>query len=123
MFHADGCRANERHVDFLIHGGDLFHEHKPSKETLIKTEDILSKHVFGESRQTYKIGTRIDVNIRGHTMNIQLPIFMIHGNHDDPGGMGNLSNIDIVKSARLVRRGAAQRVGELLRKGRLLGED
>eukprot|EP01022_Parablepharisma_sp_SALTPOND_P026573 TRINITY_DN64417_c0_g1_i1.p1 TRINITY_DN64417_c0_g1~~TRINITY_DN64417_c0_g1_i1.p1 ORF type:complete len:702 (-),score=94.90 TRINITY_DN64417_c0_g1_i1:1527-3632(-) len=95
--------ANAREVDFLIHGGDLFHEHKPSKETLIRTEDLLTKHVFGESRQDFKVATRIGLNLKESNISVQLPIFMIHGNHDDPGGFGNMSNIDIVKSARLVK--------------------
>jgi len=94
--------ANDRQADFVIHGGDLFHEHKPSKETLIKTEDLLTKHVFGDSRQNFRVATRLGLNIKETNISIKLPIFIIHGNHDDPGGLGNLSNIDIMKSARLV---------------------
>ena len=86
----------------MIHGGDLFHEHKPSKETIIRTEDILSRYIFGENRQEFKVSAKIDLNLRETNLNIQLPIFMIHGNHDDPGGFGNMSNVDIVKSAKLV---------------------
>jgi len=94
--------ANERKVDFLLHGGDLFHEHKPSKETFIRTEDILSRYVFGDPRQDYKIASKVPLNTRESNLSIQLPIFMIHGNHDDPGGFGNMSNVDIVKAAKLV---------------------
>jgi len=36
------------------------------------------------------------------SMKVKLPIMMIHGNHDDPGGLENLSNIDIIKSTKLV---------------------
>ena len=95
--------ANNRKVDFLIHGGDLFHEHKVSKETLIRTEDLLSRHIFGESHQAFRIATKIELNTRETNLSVRLPIFIIHGNHDDPGGLGNMSNVDIVKSARLVK--------------------
>lgn len=31
-----------------------------------------------------------------------LPIFTIHGNHDDPSGSDNLSAVDILSSCKLV---------------------
>jgi len=95
-------RANENKVDFMIHGGDLFHEHKPSKETLIKTNQLMTKHIFGEKQHTFKIAANKTINLKDATMNIKLPIFIIHGNHDDPGGLQNFSNIDILHSTKLV---------------------
>eukprot|EP00967_Tisochrysis_lutea_P075304 scaffold101451_cov24-Tisochrysis_lutea.AAC.2 len=35
-------------------------------------------------------------------MNVQLPIFAIHGNHDDPAGDGGLAALDVVSTANLV---------------------
>ena len=35
-------------------------------------------------------------------MNVQLPVFIIHGNHDDPAGVENLSAIDVLSSCSLV---------------------
>ncbi len=97
------CRANSQNVDFLVHGGDLFHEHKPSKETLIRTEQLLAQHVFGEKTHSFKVAAgRCPVNIKDPNLSIRLPIFVIHGNHDDPGGMENLSNIDILNATKLV---------------------
>jgi len=29
-------------------GGDLFHEHKPSRKTFWKCQNMLNEHVFGE---------------------------------------------------------------------------
>eukprot|EP01022_Parablepharisma_sp_SALTPOND_P002168 TRINITY_DN108915_c0_g1_i1.p2 TRINITY_DN108915_c0_g1~~TRINITY_DN108915_c0_g1_i1.p2 ORF type:complete len:483 (+),score=44.19 TRINITY_DN108915_c0_g1_i1:77-1450(+) len=95
-------RANEKGVDFMIHGGDLFHEHKPSKETLIKTGEILTRHVLGTRDFRYKVAKTADVNVRDESVRVKLPIMIIHGNHDDPGGLENLSNIDIMRSTKLV---------------------
>ena len=35
-------------------------------------------------------------------LNVGLPIFTIHGNHDDPSGSDNLSAVDILSSCKLV---------------------
>lgn len=35
-------------------------------------------------------------------LNVSLPIFTIHGNHDDPTGADNLSAVDVLSSCRLV---------------------
>ena len=47
--------AKENKVDFVLLGGDLFHENKPSRATLCKTVDILRKYAFGESPITFEI--------------------------------------------------------------------
>lgn len=35
-------------------------------------------------------------------LSIRIPIFMIHGNHDDPSGLEYLSNIDLMSSNNYV---------------------
>ena len=35
-------------------------------------------------------------------LSVAIPIFMIHGNHDDPSGLENLSNIDLMSSNNYV---------------------
>lgn len=42
------------------------------------------------------------VNYEDGNMNIGLPVFTIHGNHDDPAGSGRLSAVDILSQANLV---------------------
>jgi double-strand break repair protein MRE11 len=42
------------------------------------------------------------VNYTNPNMNIGLPIFSIHGNHDDPVGLGGLSAMDNLHSTGLV---------------------
>jgi len=41
-------------------------------------------------------------NYQDPNLNVGLPIFTIHGNHDDPGGSENLSAVDILSSFGLV---------------------
>jgi DNA repair exonuclease SbcCD nuclease subunit len=49
----EAAKANK--VDFVLLGGDLFHENKPSRATLCKTVDLLRKYAFGESPITFEI--------------------------------------------------------------------
>ena len=40
--------AKREKVDFVLLGGDLFHDNKPSRPTLVKTIDILSRYCLGD---------------------------------------------------------------------------
>jgi double-strand break repair protein MRE11 len=40
--------GGQKNVDFLLMGGDLFHEHKPSRKTFWKCQSLLNDAVFGE---------------------------------------------------------------------------
>jgi len=85
--------------DFLLLGGDLFHEKKPTRKSIVRVTESLNKYVFG--RQNIKFDTLKFPNanyLRG-TFSVQLPVFMIHGNHDDPVGLECLSNIDLLDSS------------------------
>lgn len=42
------------------------------------------------------------VNFENPNYNVGLPVFTIHGNHDDPGGTDNLSAVDILATTALV---------------------
>ena len=39
--------ANQQKVDFVLLGGDLFHDHRPSASTYFKASKIFNEHVFG----------------------------------------------------------------------------
>ena len=41
------------------------------------------------------------VNYENPNLNIGLPVFSIHGNHDDPSGLGGHSCLDLVHEAGL----------------------
>ena len=47
-------KANELQVDFVLLGGDLFHEHRPSAEAYFKASNILNENVFGEQKIAFE---------------------------------------------------------------------
>ncbi|CAN8301931.1 unnamed protein product [Cochlearia groenlandica] len=103
--------AEEKQVDFLLLGGDLFHENKPSRTTLVKAIEILRRHCLSDKPVQFQVVSDQTVNFQnafGHVnyedphFNVGLPVFSIHGNHDDPAGVDNLSAIDILSACNLV---------------------
>ncbi|KAL5711782.1 meiotic recombination [Ranunculus cassubicifolius] len=103
--------AEQKQVDFLLLGGDLFHENKPSRSTLVKTIEILRRYCLNDrpvqfqvvSDQTVNFANRFGhVNYEDPHFNVGLPLFSIHGNHDDPAGVDNLSALDILSACNLV---------------------
>ena len=44
----------------------------------------------------------LSVNYEDPNYNVQLPVFSIHGNHDDPAGDGGLAALDLLSTANLV---------------------
>ncbi|MBA0730319.1 hypothetical protein Golax_020414, partial [Gossypium laxum] len=103
--------AEEKQVDFLLLGGDLFHENKPSRSTLVKAIEILRRHCLNDQPVQFQVVSDQTVNFQnafGHVnyedphFNVGLPVFSIHGNHDDPAGVDNLSAVDILSACNLV---------------------
>ncbi|KAF8023984.1 hypothetical protein BT93_F1246 [Corymbia citriodora subsp. variegata] len=103
--------AEKKKVDFLLLGGDLFHENKPSRSTLVKTIEILRRYCLNDQPVQFEVVSDQTVNFQnifGHVnyedphFNVGLPVFTIHGNHDDPAGVDNLSAIDILSTCNLV---------------------
>ncbi|KAG0451175.1 hypothetical protein HPP92_026561 [Vanilla planifolia] len=103
--------AEQKQVDFLLLGGDLFHENKPSRSTLVKAIEILRRYCLNDRPIQFQVvsdQTMNFPNIFGHVnyedphFNVGLPVFTIHGNHDDPAGVDNLSAIDILSASNLV---------------------
>lgn len=102
-------------VDLVILGGDLFHDNKPLREVIQECMKILKKHVFGDRPVAVELVSDPQVNFahmkdENHRMvnymdpnlNIALPIFSIHGNHDDPCGQGGYCSLDTLHTAGLV---------------------
>ncbi|CAD8186647.1 unnamed protein product [Paramecium pentaurelia] len=78
--------ATQQNVDFVILGGDLFHEKHPTEHCLLKCVDILQRHVFGDNFGGIQMelnSLNYQPNFSCSNFNIQLPIFIINGNHDD----------------------------------------
>lgn len=104
--------AKENEVDFILLGGDLFHDNKPSRMSLHGVLYLLRQYCMGDKPCPVQFLSDQSVNF-GHTpfpvvnyedpnLNISMPVFSIHGNHDDPGGAGNLCSLDVLSSTGLV---------------------
>eukprot|EP00850_Spirogloea_muscicola_P017853 SM000157S02083 [mRNA] locus=s157:176844:183156:- [translate_table: standard] len=106
------CKIAERQkVDFMLLGGDLFHENKPSRTTLVRTIELLRRYCLNNHPVKFQVVSDQTVNFSqgfGHVnyedphYNVGMPVFTIHGNHDDPAGVDNLSAIDILSTCNLV---------------------
>ncbi|KAJ0406976.1 hypothetical protein P43SY_005209 [Pythium insidiosum] len=107
--------AKHEKVDLLLLAGDLFHENKPSRRTLYQTMRLLRAFCMGDgavpfqivSDQSLNFPNFGQVNYEHPHFNIELPVFSIHGNHDDPsregpGGAQALAALDLLSAANLV---------------------
>ncbi|CAG8542810.1 4536_t:CDS:10 [Ambispora leptoticha] len=97
--------AKDNQVDMILLGGDLFHENKPTRKTLYNTISLLRSYCMGPrqcnlqflSDQTVNFSDSFStVNYQDPYFNIEIPVFSIHGNHDDPSGFGSLATLDIL---------------------------
>ncbi|KAF9143614.1 Double-strand break repair protein mre11a [Mortierella sp. GBA39] len=117
-------------VDMILLGGDLFHENKPSRKTLYNTTKLLKRYCLGDkpisleflSDPTDNFPEGIEnVNYMDANLNIAIPVFSIHGNHDDPAGDGNLCALDQLAMNGLVNYfGRSQEVDNVVVKPILL---
>jgi len=90
-------RDNE--VDFILLGGDLFHENRPPRHIVNGCIKLLREYTFGDKEVMFDIVSDLSVNFEAHerfhwpnyhdpNLNVAIPVFTIHGNHDDPTGCG-----------------------------------
>lgn len=107
--------AKKKKVDFILLAGDLFHENKPTRRTLHATMELLRKYCLGadpvyieilnEQEEIFKSSLG-RVNYEDPYQSVALPIFAIHGNHDDPsreGGSGEaLAALDLLAVSNLI---------------------
>lgn len=108
--------AKVHDVDFVLLGGDLFHENKPSRATMFRTMSLLREYTLGDRPVAIELlsdpkDPRMQdwsfpsVNYEDENLNVGIPVFSIHGNHDDPQGSdvgGPLSALDVLSSAGLL---------------------
>uniref|UniRef100_A0A914XZP4 Mre11 DNA-binding domain-containing protein n=1 Tax=Panagrolaimus superbus TaxID=310955 RepID=A0A914XZP4_9BILA len=103
--------ATEQDVDFILLGGDLFHESVPSRYTEHKVISLLRKYclsdreiaieMISDPQEVFENNHFKLVNYEDPNINVGMPIFSIHGNHDDFSGKG-LMALDILHDAGLV---------------------
>ncbi|GAA5929988.1 MRX complex nuclease subunit [Sporobolomyces koalae] len=103
-------------VDMLLLAGDLFHENRPSRTALYQTISALRDKCMGDRPISLQlisdagIGIPRDanwpgVNYEDENINVGLPVFSIHGNHDDPQGVGAegaLCALDVLSASGLI---------------------
>jgi double-strand break repair protein MRE11 len=76
---------------------------------MIRVTELLKKYTFGENAVELELLTKAEdnftmpvLNYMDPNLNIDIPVFAIHGNHDDPAGDGAYSAIDLLANAGLV---------------------
>lgn len=98
-------------ADMVLLGGDLFHDNKPSRKSMYQVMRSLRKNCLGmkpceleflsDAHEVFE-GAFPHVNYEDPDMNISIPVFSIHGNHDDPSGDGHFCSLDLLQVAGLV---------------------
>ncbi|KAL3236857.1 hypothetical protein MRX96_022112 [Rhipicephalus microplus] len=104
--------ATQQNVDFILLGGDMFHENRPPRWVEHETLRLLRQYCLGDKPVQFEILSDQaenfgfcafpNVNYEDANLNVSLPVFTIHGNHDDPTGSENLSIIDVLATSGLV---------------------
>lgn len=104
--------AKERDVDMVLLGGDLFHENKPSRKSMYSAMRSLRLNCLGDKPCELEIlgdqavvtedRSIMHINYDDPDINVAIPVFSIHGNHDDPSGEGHLCALDIIQCAGLI---------------------
>nr|CAD7587697.1 unnamed protein product [Timema genevievae] len=103
--------AVERKVDFILLGGDLFHDHRPSQTCLYRCMSLIRQYCMGDRPVSVEFLSDQSVNFQhcknpvvnyeDPNLNISIPIFSINGNHDDCSAM-EVSAMDVLASTGLV---------------------
>ncbi|KAF1394041.1 hypothetical protein PFLUV_G00022390 [Perca fluviatilis] len=104
--------AKTQQVDFILLGGDLFHDNKPSRRCLHTCITMLRRYCMGDRPIHFNILSDQNVNFnttefpwvnyQDENLNISIPAFSIHGNHDDPTGAEGLCALDLLSASGLV---------------------
>lgn len=108
--------AAQHDVDLILLGGDLFHENKPSRATLHQTMALLRQYTLGDKPISIELLSDPNdgalpgkdfpaINYEDPNLNVGIPVFSIHGNHDDPQGVGEtgaLSALDLLSVSGLI---------------------
>uniref|UniRef100_A0A8R1XZU4 WD_REPEATS_REGION domain-containing protein n=1 Tax=Onchocerca volvulus TaxID=6282 RepID=A0A8R1XZU4_ONCVO len=103
--------ASREEVDFVLLGGDLYHENNPSREMQHRVTQLLRRYCLNDRPVALRFLSDPVVNFRhsafgnvnyeDSNINVGLPIFTIHGNHDDLSGKG-LTALDILHESGLI---------------------
>ncbi|XP_008185560.1 LOW QUALITY PROTEIN: double-strand break repair protein MRE11 [Acyrthosiphon pisum] len=104
--------AVKHEVDFILLAGDLFHVNQPSVSSLERCISLLRHYCLGDKpinmefvcdqAEVFKHCNNPIVNFEDQNLNVSIPVFSIHGNHDDPCGYREVSCMDLLSSMGLI---------------------
>ncbi|KXN70006.1 Metallo-dependent phosphatase, partial [Conidiobolus coronatus NRRL 28638] len=107
--------SNKKNVDMILLGGDLFHDNLPTRSSLHACMSLIRQYTFGSGEKSSRSKLNIEsdmtlnfmdrfgtANFLSGDFRVRLPIFSIHGNHDDPSGVERLCSLDLLSTAGLV---------------------
>jgi double-strand break repair protein MRE11 len=95
----------------VLLAGDLFHENKPSRKSMYQVMRSLRMNCLGEKPCELEWlsdasdifdGAFNHVNYEDPDINVAIPVFSIHGNHDDPTGDGHFCSLDLLQVSGLL---------------------
>ncbi|KAI5295163.1 meiotic recombination, partial [Ascosphaera acerosa] len=95
----------------VLLAGDLFHENKPSRKSLYQVMRSLRENCYSDKPCELELlsdakdnfaGAFAHANYQDPDINVGIPVFSIHGNHDDPSGEGHLAALDVLQVAGLL---------------------
>ena len=95
----------------VLLGGDLFHDHNPSRKAMFQVMRSLRRNCLGPKPCELQFLSDADqvfggafghVNYEDQDINVAIPVFSIHGNHDEPSGAGNFCSLELLEVAGLV---------------------
>jgi double-strand break repair protein MRE11 len=95
----------------VLLAGDLFHDNKPSRSAMYHVMRSLRMNCLGEKPCELEMlsdasdvfaGAFNHVNYEDPDINVAIPVFSIHGNHDDPAGDGHLCSLDLLQTSGLL---------------------
>ncbi|KAH8816455.1 DNA repair protein [Xylogone sp. PMI_703] len=110
-FHEIMCLAKDQDVDMVLLAGDLFHDNKPSRKAMYQVMRSLRMNCLGEKPCELEMlsdasevfeGAFNHVNYEDPDINVAIPVFSIHGNHDDPTGDGHYCSLDLLQMSGLL---------------------
>lgn len=95
----------------VLLAGDLFHDNKPSRKAMYQVMRALRMNCLGEKPCELEMlsdasdvfdGAFNHVNYEDPDINVAIPVFSIHGNHDDPSGDGHFCSLDLLQVSGLL---------------------
>jgi double-strand break repair protein MRE11 len=73
--------TRDRAADLVLLGGDLFDSSVPSLKTIHQACEIFRNTVIGNDAIDFEL-QGMEPNFVQENINIGMPVFVIHGNHD-----------------------------------------